>query len=183
MIRVTLIIFFSSFINIAYSAECGSKSMEVLEFTYMDKVELNKEYCEAKYQRIGFLQSAGAMRDFVMMQKYSRAAESCERYANTVKNILKKEYGISPSCPNNEEAKDLQKHQEEEQKKLQELEKLNPKNINFDDGIFLVCSSSDSIDIDKFISGKKKLSLTPEIYFKQVYSLKLKDIKKDFWKI
>jgi len=183
MIRVTLIIFLSSFINIVYSAECGSKSMEVLEFTYMDKVELNKEYCEAKYQRIGFLQSAGAMQDLVMIQKYSRAAESCERYANTVKNILKKEYGISPSCPNDEEAKDLQKNQEEEQKKLQELEKLNPNNINFDDGIFLICSTSDSIDIDKFILGKKKLSLTPEIYFKQVYSLKLKDIKKDIWKI
>ena len=188
--HIKSLLFFSFiFMNTLFSAECANKNFELLEFTYMDKEKLNKEYCEAGRQRINFLKLAGTQRDMNSIYFYKAAMSSCEDYANTVKNVLKKQYNQIPDCLYlQEERLALQELERIKNQKLKEeeerdLEKLNPKNINFDDGIFLVCTTSDSIDIDKFISGKNKLSLTPEIYFKQVYSLKLKDIKKDFWKI
>jgi len=173
--------------NTLFSAECANKNFELLEFTYMDKEELNKEYCEARSNYLNFLSRSGRSGSDIDFPKMR--ANSCKSYAATVKNVLKKQYNQIPNCSYLQEEKlalqELEriKNQKLKEEEARDFERLNPKNIDFQDGTFLICQTSDSIDIEKFISGKKKLSLTPEIYFRQVYSLKLKNIKKDIWKI
>ena len=135
------------FINHIQSAECGNKNTELLEFVYMDIEELNKEYCEARRQYINFLKLAGTQTgDSIYF--YKAASDSCQSYAKTVKNVLKKEHSINTvSCPKEKEII-LKKDEIKD-------EKIDLSTIDFAEGDYLMCSGKNAIDLDKFLKGKE----------------------------